>query len=98
MHVSIGLKPYLFHILMVPVGAAYADISTTKEANMSETKAPPQIPQIRRYQNWLREQRGLRFDSYHALWRWSVTDLDAYWQSVWDYFDLQSPTPHTVTH
>ncbi len=57
---------------------------------------PPYIPQIRRYQNWLRDQRGLRFDSYDVLWRWSTTDLDAFWQSVWDYFDLQSPTPHTA--
>ena len=63
---------------------------------MSAIQNPPQVPQIRRYQNWLREQRGLSFDSYHALWRWSITELDAYWQSVWDYFELQSPTPHTA--
>jgi len=68
----------------------------TKDNSMSETKIPPHIPQIRRYQNWLREQRGLKFASYHELWRWSVTDLDAYWQSVWDYFDLYSPTPHAA--
>jgi acetoacetyl-CoA synthetase len=63
-----------------------------------ETKntTPPYIPQIRRYQNWLRDQRGLQFDSYDALWRWSTTELDAFWQSVWDYFDIQSPTPHTA--
>lgn len=57
--------------------------------------APPYVPQIRLYQQWLHATRGLQFDSYDALWRWSVTDLDAFWQSVWDYFDLQSPTPHT---
>ncbi|MCE1191975.1 MAG: acetoacetate--CoA ligase [Acidovorax sp.] len=59
-------------------------------------KTPPYIPQIRLYQDWLRDQRGLQFGSYDALWRWSVTELDAFWQSVWDYFDLQSPTPHTA--
>jgi acetoacetyl-CoA synthetase len=58
--------------------------------------AAPYIPQIGLYQNWLREQRGLSFDSYDALWRWSTTDLPAFWQSVWDYFDLRSPTPHTA--
>ena len=56
----------------------------------------PNTPQIRIYQDWLRTHRGLSFDGYNALWRWSVTDLDAYWQSIWDYFDLQSPTPHTA--
>jgi acetoacetyl-CoA synthetase len=53
----------------------------------------PYIPQIRLYQNWLRDTRQLSFDNYDELWRWSVTDLDAFWQSIWDYFDLQSPTP-----
>jgi acetoacetyl-CoA synthetase len=57
---------------------------------------PPFVPQIRLYEDWLREQRGLVFDSYDALWRWSVRDLDAYWQTVWDFYDLQSPTPHTA--
>ena len=54
------------------------------------------IPQIRLYQDWLDRERGLRFDSYDALWRWSTTDLDAFWQSLWDYFALQSPTPHSA--
>lgn len=58
-------------------------------------------PRILHYTRWLREQRGLAFDAttvegYDALWRWSVGDLDAFWGSVWDYFDLQSPTPHTA--
>jgi len=56
----------------------------------------PHLPQIRLYQNWLRDERGLSFATYHELWRWSVTELDAFWQSIWDYFDFQSPTPHTA--
>ena len=54
----------------------------------------PFVPQIRLYQDWLRDQRGLHFDTYDAMWRWSTTDLSAFWQSVWDFFELQSPTPH----
>ncbi|MEY3793236.1 MAG: hypothetical protein RLZZ521_564, partial [Pseudomonadota bacterium] len=61
---------------------------------MQMLQKPPFIPQIRLYQNWLKEERGMQFESYDALWRWSVTDLNAFWQSIWDYFDLQSPTPH----
>ena len=71
-------------------GARYADRMLTS----TPSAAVPRTPQIRRYQHWLAQHRGLHFDSYDALWRWSVTDLDAFWQSVWDYFDLQSPTPH----
>ena len=63
---------------------------------MTQLTPPPHVPQIRLYQNWLKAQRGLSFESYDALWRWSTTELDAFWQSIWDYFDLQSPTPHSV--
>ena len=49
----------------------------------------PFLPQIRLYQDWLREHRGLEFDSYEALRHWSVTDLDAFWQ-YW----RQNGVPH----
>ncbi|MEX1168164.1 MAG: acetoacetate--CoA ligase, partial [Hydrogenophaga sp.] len=64
--------------------------------SLSTELQSPFLPQIRLYQNWLAEHRGLNFDSYDALWRWSITELEAFWQSVWDYFDIQSPTPHTA--
>jgi acetoacetyl-CoA synthetase len=57
---------------------------------------PPYIPQVRLYRDWLRVQRGLDFKDYDALWRWSVTDLDAYWQSIWDCYSVHSPTPHSA--
>ena len=63
---------------------------------MTQTAKPPYIPQIRLYQDWLHAQRGLSFDSYDALWRWSVANLEAFWQSVWDFFALQSLTPHAA--
>lgn len=57
---------------------------------------PPYVPQIRLYQNWLAAHRGLSFASYEDLWRWSVTDQDAFWQSLWDYEGVRSPTPHSA--
>ncbi|MBK9359615.1 MAG: acetoacetate--CoA ligase [Rubrivivax sp.] len=51
-------------------------------------------PQITRYQRWLEQTTGRRFDTYEALWRWSVTDLRGFWGSIWRYFDIQSPTPY----
>ncbi|MEN9842232.1 MAG: hypothetical protein RLZZ612_61 [Pseudomonadota bacterium] len=59
------------------------------------TSASP-VPQIRLYQDWLEQHRGLRFERYEDLWRWSTSDLEAFWQSIWDYFELQSPTPYTA--
>ena len=59
------------------------------------------VPRITRYTDWLRTRRGLDFDAmtvegYDRLWRWSCADLPAFWQTIWDYFGLQSPTPHTA--
>jgi acetoacetyl-CoA synthetase len=56
--------------------------------------AAPYVPRIRLYQDWLRAHRGLQFDNYQQLWEWSVRDLSAFWQSLWDWFEMQSPTPH----
>ncbi|MEY4764841.1 MAG: hypothetical protein RI907_1514 [Pseudomonadota bacterium] len=55
---------------------------------------PPHVPRLARYQDWLRDTRGLRFDDYEALWQWSVDDAPAFWQSVWDFEGYTSPTPH----
>lgn len=56
--------------------------------------AAPYVPRIRLYQDWLRDHRGLQFDNYQQLWEWSVSDLSAFWQSLWDWFGMESPTPH----
>ena len=51
---------------------------------------------ITAYMRWLRETRRLSFESYQELWRWSVTDLDAFWGSIWDFFEVIGHSPHTA--
>src|SRR4051812_48396659 len=36
---------------------------------------------------------GLGFEDYEDLWRWSVEDLEAFWSSIWRYFDVASDAP-----
>jgi acetoacetyl-CoA synthetase len=43
---------------------------------------------------WLETTRGLKFNDYEALWRWSVTDIDAFWASLWDHFEIVSDSPY----
>ena len=45
------------------------------------------------YMRWLRDERGLDFSDYDALWRWSVEDLEAFWDSIAGYYDLRFHTP-----
>jgi acetoacetyl-CoA synthetase len=43
---------------------------------------------LTRYLAWLERERGLRYGGYADVWDWSVTDLDAFWQSIWDYLGV----------
>jgi acetoacetyl-CoA synthetase len=45
------------------------------------------------YLGWLERELGLRFTDYRRLWEWSVTDLDAFWGSIWDHFGVQAASP-----
>ncbi|TLY91589.1 MAG: acetoacetate--CoA ligase [Gammaproteobacteria bacterium] len=47
------------------------------------------------FADWLARERGRRFADYTALWRWSVEDLEGFWQALWDYFHIDSSAPHT---
>lgn len=48
---------------------------------------------IARYLRWLIDNRGLRFDSYDDLWRWSVSDLEGFWSSIWEFFQVKAHQP-----
>ncbi|TMK57761.1 MAG: acetoacetate--CoA ligase [Actinobacteria bacterium] len=42
------------------------------------------------FMRWLEAERGLSFGGYAELWQWSVDDLDAFWDAIWDFFGLQA--------
>lgn len=41
-------------------------------------------------------EHGVSFDTYDQAWQWSVDNLEDFWQSIWDYFDVISHAPHTT--
>src|SRR3712207_6946792 len=53
--------------------------------------------EIGRFLGWLDRERGLAFDGYDALHRWSVDDLDGFWSAVAQFFDVRfATTPERV--
>lgn len=42
------------------------------------------------YMQWLARHKGLHFQDYQALWQWSVDNLEAFWESIWQYFEVQA--------
>jgi acetoacetyl-CoA synthetase len=61
------------------------DVLWSPPADLRETT------EIGRYLNWLRDERGRDFADYDELWRWSVSDLDGFWSSIWDFFEIGVP-------
>jgi acetoacetyl-CoA synthetase len=45
---------------------------------------------LARFLRWLDAERGLAFDGYDDLWRWSVDDLDTFWRAIWDFFEVRA--------
>jgi acetoacetyl-CoA synthetase len=48
-----------------------------------------------RYMRWLVDERGHGFDDYDSLWQWSVAELEEFWASIWDFFDVQASAPYS---
>ena len=49
---------------------------------------------ITRYMEWLDREKELSFDDYGELWEWSVNELEEFWASIWEYFDVQASRPY----
>jgi acetoacetyl-CoA synthetase len=48
------------------------------------------------YLSWLNATGRTTAGDYHELWQWSVTETEAFWASIWDYYQVESATPYTA--
>jgi acetoacetyl-CoA synthetase len=66
--------------------------SPIRESDLLWTPTPAQAAQtnVTTFIKWLAETRGKHFANYSELWQWSVTSIQDFWQSLWDYFSVQS--------
>ena len=46
-----------------------------------------------KYINWLKTRKGLSFNDYNSLWQWSVTEIEDFWQSLWEFFEIKVSKP-----
>src|ERR1700733_6225289 len=63
-----------------------------REGDLLWTPGPDRVRRanVTAFIDWLGRERGCRVDSYQDLWQWSVTDLDGFWQAVWDYCGIEA--------
>ena len=50
--------------------------------------------ELGRYMKWLASERGLDFPGYQELHRWSISDLEGFWGSLWDFFEIRAHEPY----
>ena len=69
-----------------------------RDGDLLWTPGPDRVSRanITAFTRWLARERGLELAGYDALWRWSVTDLDGFWQAVWDYCGIEASAPPTA--
>ncbi len=71
-------------------------MSTTQEGQRlwSPRGAFADASNIAAFMRWLDDTRKLKFADYEALRHWSVTEIEAFWAAVWDYFEVRAETPY----
>ena len=79
------------------VAAGAAIRSRAKEGDLLWTPGARRIEdaKLTHFLRWLKAERGLDFSDYAALWQWSIDEIEAFWQAIWDYFGIRSSTPYT---
>jgi acetoacetyl-CoA synthetase len=59
------------------------------------TAADRESSRVGEFLRWLERERGLAFADYDELWRWSVDELEDFWDAVWQFFALPSSAPYS---
>lgn len=95
-------KPVFDHYRIVTVTSVVASDQRVREGDLLWTPDPGWVERtnIVAFTRWLNDEHGHDFDvtdhrGYDEFWRWSVTDLEGFWGTIWDYFDIQASTPPT---
>src|SRR5439155_18551118 len=53
-----------------------------------------QRSEMARFMRWAGERRGRAFAGYEELWRWSVSELEAFWAAIWEFCGVRASRPY----
>ncbi|WP_323750047.1 acetoacetate--CoA ligase [Marinobacter sp.] len=70
-------------------------MSTTEQSTVVWAPTETTLAQSRmgQFKSWLELQGFGSFEDYHALHQWSISELETFWQKVWEYCGLVCETP-----
>ena len=67
---------------------AIGEVLWSPPADVRETS------QLGRFLDFVRDTRGRDLPGYDELFDWSVSDLEGFWGSLWDFFEVKAHTPY----
>ncbi|QIM47810.1 acetoacetate--CoA ligase [Pusillimonas sp. DMV24BSW_D] len=67
-----------------------ADKATSAQPLWTPSQSQINASRLAHYQQWLERRYGLPRGEYADLWQWSVDNLESFWTSIWEYFDVQA--------
>ncbi len=81
---------------MDPASNGDNNVASIPEGTLLWQPSPERLENARltAYMAWLQKTRGLTFADYNALWQWSVDELEAFWASIWEYYDIKASAPY----
>lgn len=80
--------------MLVPPGGVVPPDGVVPRKLWAPSAARTRESAFARYLDWLQSTRGLCFDGYPAAWRWSTTELESFWASLWDFFEIDAAQPY----
>ena len=58
------------------------------------SKAQIENASITRFMQWVNKEHGLAIANPNELWKWSVDELELFWESIWKYCQVKSHSPY----
>ncbi|MFE2092770.1 acetoacetate--CoA ligase [Streptomyces sp. NPDC059460] len=65
-------------------------MNTDTDLLWSPSRSTAESSNVAAFMSWLSTTRELSFSDYTELWRWSTTDVPAFWSAVWEFYGLDA--------
>ena len=77
--------------------AAHIPVSTSEDGQVclwEPTAGERERAWLTGFMRWVSEREGRTFAEYEQLREWSVTELERFWASIWEYFGVRCSRPY----
>ena len=73
-------------------------MKSVREGDLLWRPSPEFVEQsnMYRFMKHVEKDKGLTFGDYNEFWEWSVENLEDFWTSLWDFYEVMASKPYTT--